>query len=170
MTNYSQNTQRQLETMHPNSTMPKGNCVSECIANQTKVYHGNGLIDRTNLARLFLNAVSGNKEWGAIVSSSIDICTKESKFQIGSRVKSERHCVILSILFKVWLKINEMKESALMKPSFEGEVICHPISGYVFGCMNTELFKRCPNMTQSDSCSALQSYSENCHISVKVKQ
>jgi hypothetical protein len=78
MTNYSKNTQRQLETMQ-NSTMPKGNCILECIANQTKVYVGRGFIDRVNLARLFYNAVSGNREWGAIVSSSIDICMKESE-------------------------------------------------------------------------------------------
>jgi hypothetical protein len=67
MTNYSKNTQRQ------------GNCILECIANQTKVYVGRGFIDRVNLARLFYNAVSGDREWGAIVSSSIDICMKESE-------------------------------------------------------------------------------------------
>lgn len=80
MTNYSKNTQRQLETMQPNTTMPKGNCILECIANQTKIYTGNGFIDRIILTRLFLNAVSGDKEWGTIVSSSIDICMKESEF------------------------------------------------------------------------------------------
>lgn len=80
MTNYSRNTQRQLESMmDDNSTVPKGNCVVECIANQTKIYRGNGFIDRANLARLFYNAVSGNREWGGIVSSSIDICMNEGK-------------------------------------------------------------------------------------------
>jgi hypothetical protein len=79
MTNYSKNTQRQLETMQSNITMPKGNCIVECIANQTKIYGGNGFIDRIQLTRLFLNAVSGNREWGTIVSSSIDICMTESK-------------------------------------------------------------------------------------------
>lgn len=85
MTNYSKNTQRQLELMtNDNSTMPKGNCVVECIANQTKIYRGSGYIDRANLARLFFNAVSGNKEWGTIVSSSIDICMSESKSAVFS--------------------------------------------------------------------------------------
>lgn len=72
------------------------------------------------------------------------------------------------VLFKVILKKEEMRQSALMAASFDGEVICHPISGYVFGCMNTELFKRCPNMTQSEGCEALRTYSESCHISVKI--
>lgn len=62
-----------------NSTVPKGNCVVECIANQTKIYRGRGFIDRANLARLFYNAVSGDREWGGIVSSSIDICMSESE-------------------------------------------------------------------------------------------
>lgn len=187
MTNYSKNTQRQLDLMTgDNSTMPKGNCVVECIANQTKVYRGHGFIDRANLARLFYNAVSGDREWGAIVSSSLDICMSESKSAVCSGVVHDISIDFLSFLLvhgiecRNWffflssrfdilvrVKADEFRQSATMGASFDGEVICHPISGYVFGCMNTELFKRCPNLTESNDCSALQQYSANCHISVK---
>lgn len=62
--------------------MPKGNCVAECIANLTKIYRGNGLVDKTYLARSFLNAVSGDKEWSGLVSSAIDVCMAESEFWV----------------------------------------------------------------------------------------
>lgn len=143
--------------------MPKGNCVSECIANTTKIYRGNGLVDRINLARIFFNAVSGEKEWGAIVEIAVDVCINESEFI--PQLISLR-CNLLSAR----LKADELRQTANMKASFAGEIICHPISGYLLGCMNTELFKRCPNMTQSVECNALQQYSVNCHISVKYNE
>ena len=52
-------------------------------------------------------------------------------------------------------------------PTFSGEIICHPISGYIFGCLQTELFRKCPNMTESTECEALQQYANECHIGVK---
>jgi hypothetical protein len=54
-----------------------------------------------------------------------------------------------------------------MKESFPGEVICHPISGYLLGCMNTELFNKCPNMTSSVECDGLKEYASSCQIPVK---
>lgn len=74
--NYSRNSQRQLEER---SEMPKGNCVAECIANLTKIYRGNGIVDAINLARLFLNSVSGDREMGDIVSSAVSVCLNESE-------------------------------------------------------------------------------------------
>lgn len=76
--NFSKNTERQVKELGT-SDMPKGNCVSECIANHTKIYRGNGYFDRTNLKRLFLNSVSGEKEWSNIVSNAADMCISESK-------------------------------------------------------------------------------------------
>lgn len=74
--NYSKNSQRQLEEKNE---MPKGNCVAECIANLTKIYRGNGIIDAANLARLFLNSVSGDREMGDLVGSAVNICLNESE-------------------------------------------------------------------------------------------
>ena len=53
------------------------------------------------------------------------------------------------------------------KATFPGEIICHSISGYIFGCLQTELFRKCPNMTESTECDALQQYASDCHIGVK---
>lgn len=142
--------------------MPKGNCVSECIANFTNIYRGNGLVDRINLARIFFNSVSGEKEWGEIVGSAVDTCINESEFAIKTLIKT----FIVPHRIPARQKADELRQSANMKASFAGEIICHPISGYLLGCMNTELFKRCPNMTQSVECNALQQYSSTCHISI----
>lgn len=79
--NYSRNNQQQLQNVQAND-LPKGNCISECIANQTKLYRGSGLIDRIKLARLFLNSVSGDREWGDIVASTVNMCINESTFNL----------------------------------------------------------------------------------------
>lgn len=54
-----------------------------------------------------------------------------------------------------------------MNVSFAGEIICNPISGFVLGCMNTELFRRCPEMTDSSECSELKNYTMYCQIPPK---
>lgn len=79
--NYSRNNQQQLQNVQAND-MPKGNCIAECIANQTKLYRGNGFFDRTHLARIFLNSVSGDREWGDIVASTVNMCINESIFNL----------------------------------------------------------------------------------------
>lgn len=66
-----------MKAMQTND-LPKGDCVFECIANVTKIYRGNGLIDQVTLTRLYLNAVSGDKLFGDIVTSAIAVCMNES--------------------------------------------------------------------------------------------
>lgn len=51
----------------------------ECIANQTKIYKGHGFFDAITLKRLFMNSVSGNREWGEIAAKAVDLCVMESK-------------------------------------------------------------------------------------------
>lgn len=41
-------------------------------------------------------------------------------------------------------KALEFEEAFAMKPAFDGERICHPISGFVLNCMVNELFINCP--------------------------
>lgn len=142
--------------------MPKGNCVAECIANLTKIYRGNGFLDGVSLMRLFLNSVSGDREMGDIVANAVNICMNESE-------KREKFFVFSSDIFlrsaSARTLAKEIFQAASMKATFAGEVLCHPISGYVLGCVNTEVFRRCPNMTESVECSALKNYSSTCHIS-----
>lgn len=75
---YGDNTQRQLQELQPNS-LPKGNCVAECAANASSINYSHGMIDRITLTRLYMNAVSGDRVWGSIMSQAIDICFYESK-------------------------------------------------------------------------------------------
>ena len=75
---FGDNTQRQLQELQPNS-LPKGNCVAECAANASSLNYNRGMIDRIKLTRLYMNAVSGDRVWGNIMSQAIDICFNESK-------------------------------------------------------------------------------------------
>jgi hypothetical protein len=159
-TSFLKNSQKQLENVQPNG-VPKGNCMAECIANRTQIYRGNGIIDRNSLLRIFLNSVIGLREWEGIVTNTVNMCINESKST------SLRSLFALIIHFAARVKANELREGAMMKGSFPGEVICHPISGYLLGCMNTELFYRCPNMTSSVECDGLREYASSCHIPVK---
>ncbi|KAG5668936.1 hypothetical protein PVAND_016843 [Polypedilum vanderplanki] len=144
ITRYARNTQRQLQDLEPGET-PKGNCVLECIANQTRIYKGRGIIDTIALKRLYMNSVSGDRDWGNIIVKAVDLCVNETR-----------------IMF------NDMKTNYKeAKTTFVGEVICHPVSGYIFGCLQTELFRRCTNMTESSECEALQQYASACHLSIK---
>lgn len=34
----------------------------------------------------------------------------------------------------------------------------------MLGCLDTELFKRCPNLTQTSECQSLQQYSQTCFL------
>lgn len=51
-----------------------------------------------------------------------------------------------------------------MRSTFPGEILCHPQSGFMLGCLDTELFKRCPNLTQTSECQSLQQYSQTCFL------
>lgn len=77
---FGENTQRQLEELRPNS-LPKGNCVAECAANASSLNYSRGMIDRIKLTRLYMNAVSGDRVWGNIMSQAIDICLNESMYE-----------------------------------------------------------------------------------------
>lgn len=52
----------------------------ECIANETKIYKGYGFFDAIAVKRIFMNSVSGNREWGEIVAKSVDVCVIESEY------------------------------------------------------------------------------------------
>lgn len=75
---FAKNTQKQIQEM-PSGEATKGNCVIECIANQTRIYKGNGILDHITLKRLFMNSVSGNRQWGNIVAKAVDLCVNESE-------------------------------------------------------------------------------------------
>lgn len=41
-------------------------------------------------------------------------------------------------------KVAEYQAAFELKPAFEGEKICHPISGQTLGCISNEMFINCP--------------------------
>lgn len=149
------NTKNQLKDLDQNAA-PKGDCVLECVANQTKIYKGNGIIDHVTLKRFFMNSVSGNREWGNIVARAVDLCVNEST------CNSKLTKILINFSFPARIMYKNFNVSR--SKSFDGEIICHPISGYIFGCLQTEIFVKCTNFTASADCDALQQYAMGCHL------
>ena len=61
-------------------------------------------------------------------------------------------------------KADELRAVAALRTTFPGEILCHPQSGFMLGCLDTELFKRCPSLTQTSDCLLLRDYSQNCFL------
>uniref|UniRef100_A0AAG5DBP5 OBP47-like domain-containing protein n=1 Tax=Anopheles atroparvus TaxID=41427 RepID=A0AAG5DBP5_ANOAO len=120
---------------------PRGCCVAECVMNSTKLY-ANGKIDRAALTKLYLDSAKPMApEWKQITLDAIDGC-----FQL---VDAQRE---------------EIEAGAKLTPAFEGEQICHPISGTILACMGMTLFADCPAklFTVSADCSKLKDYHSRC--------
>nr|XP_040224657.2 uncharacterized protein LOC120950581 [Anopheles coluzzii] len=121
--------------------IPRGCCVAECVMNSTSLY-SNGKIDREALTKLYLDSTkSMAPEWNKITLDAIDGC-----FKMADSIK------------------DEIEAGAKLTPSFDGEQICHPISGTILACMGMTLFAECPAklFTVNDDCNKLKSYHSKC--------
>ncbi|KFB40311.1 AGAP007287-PA-like protein [Anopheles sinensis] len=121
--------------------IPRGCCVAECVMNSTKLY-SNGKIDREALTKLYLDSAKPMPpEWKQIALDSIDAC-----FKMADSMK------------------DEIDAGAVLKPAFEGEQICHPISGTILACMGMTLFAKCPArlFTVNADCNKLKKYHSQC--------
>uniref|UniRef100_A0A182QPQ2 OBP47-like domain-containing protein n=1 Tax=Anopheles farauti TaxID=69004 RepID=A0A182QPQ2_9DIPT len=121
--------------------VPRGCCVAECVMNSTNLY-ADGKIDRAALTQLYLGSVASMApEWKQITLDAIDGC-----FKMADAAK------------------DEIEAGAKLTPAFDGEQICHPISGTILACMGMTLFGACPAelFTVNDDCTKLKSYHSKC--------
>uniref|UniRef100_A0A182WJM0 OBP47-like domain-containing protein n=1 Tax=Anopheles minimus TaxID=112268 RepID=A0A182WJM0_9DIPT len=121
--------------------IPRGCCVAECVMNSTKLY-SNGKIDRDALTKLYLSSTKAMApEWKQITLDAIDGC-----FKMADSIK------------------DEIEAGAKLTPAFDGEQICHPISGTILACMGMTLFAECPAklFTVNDDCNQLKTYHSKC--------
>ncbi|XP_049539597.1 general odorant-binding protein 67-like [Anopheles darlingi] len=121
--------------------IPRGCCVAECVMNQTGLY-SDGKIDRAALTELYLGSAKPlAPEWKQITLDAIDGC-----FGMADSIKEE------------------IDAGAKLTPAFDGEQICHPISGTILACMGMTLFAECPAklFTVNDACNQLKSYHSQC--------
>lgn len=96
-------------------------CIGDCITNRLGVNpNGDGNLDRPALEKLLTGALTDDTFKGT-VAAAIKTC-----FEM------------------VDSKKDEFNEAFALKPSFEGEKICHPISGQVLNCVHNEMFLNCP--------------------------
>uniref|UniRef100_A0A336MYG6 CSON009644 protein n=1 Tax=Culicoides sonorensis TaxID=179676 RepID=A0A336MYG6_CULSO len=120
----------------------RGCCIGDCITEKMGVNPtGDGNIDRDGLRKKLVEYLKGDTTFADTFNTAIDKC-----FAI------------------VDTKADEYKAAFELKPAFEGEKICHPISGKTLGCISNEIFLNCPAgvWKASDECDAIKAYVQRC--------
>ncbi|XP_058126545.1 uncharacterized protein LOC131267639 isoform X1 [Anopheles coustani] len=115
-------------------------CIAECAMNATNMY-ADGMLKRDDVSKMFMDAMKDKPEWMALVRDATNAC-----FELAESKKEE------------------IEAGAKLEPSFEGEKICHPISGVVLRCMGMMMFAQCPStvFNGSENCKKLQEYGSMC--------
>lgn len=117
-------------------------CIAECGLNATGLY-ANGMINRDDMTKMFMDAVKDMPQWQMVIRDSMDECFKMAES-----------------------KMDEIEAGAKLEPSFEGEKICHPISGTIMRCMGMMMFAKCPagDYTDGKECDQLKEYNKMCPV------
>ncbi|XP_055609571.1 general odorant-binding protein 68-like [Uranotaenia lowii] len=135
---FGEQTKRQLKM----EGVPRGCCIAECGLNATGLY-SNGMVNREGLTTMFMDAVKDMPDWQNLVRNTMDEC-----FKMAESMK------------------DVIEAGSKLEPSFEGEMICHPISGTILRCMGMNLYANCPASIYKggDECDQLKEYSKMCPI------
>ncbi|XP_041768820.1 uncharacterized protein LOC121591848 [Anopheles merus] len=133
---YGEQTKKQLQM----DGIPRGCCIAECAMNATNMY-AEGMLKRDDLSKMFMDAVKGKPEWMSLVRDATNAC-----FELAEK------------------KMDEIEAGAKLEPSFEGEKICHPISGTILRCMGMMMFAQCPAsvFNVNENCNKLREYGSIC--------
>lgn len=90
-------------------------CASECAFKALGIYT-NDIVNRAELTTKFTNSLNGNLIWSPVLNSAIELCFKQAE-----------------------TKHIEFDRVATIPPSI-GQKACHPITGFLLGCINMQLF------------------------------
>lgn len=95
------------------------------------------------MTKMFMDAVKDMPQWQMVIRDSLDECFKMAES-----------------------KMDEIEAGAKLEPSFEGEKICHPISGTIMRCMGMMMFAKCPagDYTDGKECDQLKEYNKMCPV------
>lgn len=106
---------------------------------------GDGNLDREGLKKAIQENMGG--DWKDIVGKAVDECfaytdTKQEEFKI----------------------------AFALQPAFEGEKICHPVSGTVLPCIKARTFAACPAgmWSSNGECDAIKTFAMNCNTLPKA--
>lgn len=101
---------------------------------------GDGNLNRSELKVKLQEQLKGDETWITTLNNAFDNC-----FAIGNIILLYNLEKKLSFLFYLAdSKVAEYQAAFALKPAFEGEKICHPISGKTLGCISNEMFINCP--------------------------
>ncbi|XP_063696441.1 general odorant-binding protein 66-like [Culicoides brevitarsis] len=124
--------------------LPRGCCLGDCMLERMGFNpKGDGNIDLKGLKEYIMNMTNNQPIWAETMAKSINTCYAMAES-----------------------RADEFKTGYEHKPSFEGEKMCHPISGRVLSCMTNERFINCPSSVwkTSENCVAIKTFVEKCEV------
>ncbi|EDO64617.1 AGAP007289-PB [Anopheles gambiae str. PEST] len=128
------------------ASMPKTECMSECILNSTGIYNRRGDVDEKKLNSVFTDSLPANSPWLNVVRKAIKECTakadkKDKEFQ------------------------KDVADQKKATP--KGTQVCNPEASFLVDCIHTTVFSDCPTNLRSTSteCDAIWNFLKNCPFS-----
>ncbi|CAO1368761.1 unnamed protein product [Diamesa serratosioi] len=120
----------------PSPGVPRGCCMTECILNSTGILV-NGKVDKIVAQKVMAKNLQGDAAWVLIINNAIDKC------QIDAVAKEAD------------MKIT----AAMVVPA--GDLVCHPISGFLIGCVTGQIYKNCPanKYKAGEECDKIKTFS-----------
>jgi len=106
----------------------------------------NGLLDKVAFRNYVLTSVQNDSFWSSwsdFLEKTFDECHESAS------AKSE-----------------DFKISFALHPAFEGEKICHPISGAVVSCIQAGFFTKCPSSRWKPDaeCNKIKGFANSCKL------
>uniref|UniRef100_A0A336MLH1 CSON002761 protein n=1 Tax=Culicoides sonorensis TaxID=179676 RepID=A0A336MLH1_CULSO len=126
---------------------PRGCCIGDCILERMGFNpKSDGNIDFEGLRSSILDITKGDPLWSETVSKAIYAC-----YTMAETRAQEFNTVYTS------------------KPAFEGEKMCHPVSGRVLSCITNEKFINCPTSVWkgTDGCEKIKTFVQRCEAPTK---
>ena len=80
--------------------------------------YANGVVNKAELSKLAEKAANGDAAWSGLFTQAIETCFTEAA-----------------------KRKDEFATSAALPPLTPGEKVCHPISGFILGCLKSQTIK-----------------------------
>uniref|UniRef100_A0A182P214 OBP47-like domain-containing protein n=1 Tax=Anopheles epiroticus TaxID=199890 RepID=A0A182P214_9DIPT len=127
-------------------SMPRTECMSECILNSTGIYNRRAELDEKKLTSVFTDSLPTNSPWLNVVRKAIKECSTKANKKDKEFVKA----------------VADQK-----KASPKGTQVCNPEASFLVDCIHTTVFSDCPTNLRSTTseCDAIWNFLKNCPFS-----
>uniref|UniRef100_A0A182NKN6 OBP47-like domain-containing protein n=1 Tax=Anopheles dirus TaxID=7168 RepID=A0A182NKN6_9DIPT len=127
--------------------VPKTECMSECILNNTGVYNRKLELDEKKLTSVFTDSLPETSPWMSVVRKAVKECSAKA-------AKKDKEF--------------DKAVAAQKKTAGKGTgPVCNPEASFLIDCIHTTVFTQCPvNLrTASNDCDAIFKFLKNCPFS-----